>query len=253
MERVHLPEITGVGEIRLPGPAAHYLTRVLRLRPGDRFLAFDGRRFEWSARLKAAGAGSYAAVIESAAREEQAPAVETVVVQALIKGERMLSAIQKCCELGVEEILPVQSVRSVPVPRAERGRGDERRLLTAIEACRQSGRIRVPRILEPVEFANYLKDGGQPAGAGEVLSLIAVPGEHRGLSAVAREHPHPRRIEILIGPEGGFDPDEERAAITAGAAPFSMGPRILRSETAAAAALTLVQHLWGDMDGVRSR
>jgi 16S rRNA (uracil1498-N3)-methyltransferase len=249
--RVYSPEaLAGDAEVMLaPGPSEHLL-RVLRLRPGERFTAFDGSGGEYPAELR--GVDGRRAIARLGAHvpvEREAP-LDLTLVQALLRAEKMDWIVQKATELGVRRVVPVEVARSVvhlDDRRAQRRAGRWREI--AIGACEQCGRNRVPEILEPAPLASALS---WLAGVAPVPSsrVVLERGASRSLAALARAAVAPATgaggagahpsLALLIGPEGGLDPTELAAAAAAGFEAVHLGPRVLRAETAALAALATI-------------
>jgi 16S rRNA (uracil1498-N3)-methyltransferase len=237
VRRVHLPpeRIEG-GEGRLGEEARHYLVEVLRLAPGAEVEVFDGRGGRYAGRLDAG-----LETVSLGPREEARSAgVELALLFALSKGEKVELVVQKATELGATRIVPFAAERSVV--RLEAAKGEERARRwrkIAEEAARQCGRSDVPEVAAP-----------SPLGA--ALAALA-PGTavvlfHPGgapLSTLAP--PAPSGIAAVVGPEGGLADEEVRACERAGAARASLGPRVLRAETAAIVAVALLQARFGDL------
>ena len=229
-------------ECRLPSRQAHHVARVLRLAPGDALTLFNGDGAEYDA-VVARFAGDAVTVKVGDARNcaRESP-LEIVLGQALSSGERMDYTVQKAVELGVAAIHPLAAARSVVRLDGERA---QKRVAhwqaVAVSACEQSGRNRVPPVAPVTELAAWL---ARPAAAGEsALRLLLSPTGATRL----RDLPRPAAsIVLLAGPEGGFTPEEEAAARHCGFTPVRLGPRVLRTETAAVAALAALQALWGD-------
>lgn len=232
----HLP--AGRDEWRLPAPVAHQVGRVLRLRPGDHvvLLAEDGcERLAELCRVQR-GDAWVRLVAQRPCRPE--PRREVVLALALIAREPLEWAIQKATELGVAHIRLLRTERTLaPSPdpsRLQRWRSIAR------EAAEQCGRGRVPTIAAPVALAEFWMSPG--AGA------VVVLGEHEQELELHRALPSPfSGVTLVVGPEGGFTRDEIAAARAAGASIASLGPRQLRAETAAVAALTLVLESAGEL------
>jgi 16S rRNA (uracil1498-N3)-methyltransferase len=229
-------------ECRLPSRQAHHVARVLRLKAGDAVTLFNGDGAEYDAVVaRIAGDAVTVKVGDARGCARESP-LEIVLGQALSSGERMDYTVQKAVELGVAAIHPLAAVRSVVRLAGERA---EKRVAhwqaVAISACEQCGRNRVPPVAPVAELAAWLV---RPAvsGAG-VLRVLLSPEGATGL----RDLPRPvASIVLLAGPEGGFTPEEEAAARHCGFVPVRLGPRVLRTETAAVAALAALQALWGD-------
>jgi 16S rRNA (uracil1498-N3)-methyltransferase len=237
--RIYQPQpLTSGRTIELDAQATAHLTRVLRLKPGDELVLFNGEGGEFAARIEALE--KRAAVVrvgEFVAREAESP-LELVLVQGVSRGERMDYTVQKAVELGVSRIVPVITERTVVNLKDERReRRQDHWQAVAIGACEQSGRNRVPVIEPVIAFDRWL--AAAPAGLKFVLHHRA----EQGLSGVARPA---GPVTLLIGPEGGLSPAEIDASRAAGFQPLCLGPRVMRTETAAVAALAVLQWLWGD-------
>ncbi|MBI4985375.1 MAG: 16S rRNA (uracil(1498)-N(3))-methyltransferase [Rhodocyclales bacterium] len=225
--------------VELPAEAAHHALRVLRLEAGAAVVLFDGRGGEWLARLTRSGQ-DWRAILESYDAVDRVPVPEVTLVQGLPAADKMDWIVQKCTELGVAQIRPVAAKRSVVKLVGERM---ERRVRhwqqVAVAACEQSGRNRVPAVAPLLDLPQYL---ALAASENETRILLA-PDAPRSLRELVRpEGP----VTLLIGPEGGFEEGEVRAAAAAGFAPLTLGPRVLRAETAGIAALAAMLALWGD-------
>ncbi len=223
------------GRVELDAGQANYLGNVLRMKQGAELLLFDGRSGEWLARIAEAGRKRMVLSVERLTREAEA-IPDVWLAFAPIKRARIDWLIEKATELGVARLMPVTTQRTI-VERVKL----ERLQAIAVEAAEQCGRTRLPEIGEPVPLARFLeqRDAARTLyfadeGGGDPPALVFKPGA----------------ATILTGPEGGFA-DDERAAIRAApnAVPVSLGPRILRAETAALAALAAYMALAGDWRG----
>ncbi len=223
----------------LPEAAAHHASRVLRLRNGDELTLFNGDGGEFAARVERIDARLVQVSLgERRDVDRESPLVVTLV-QGLATGDRMDYTIQKAVELGVAAVQPVTMARSVA--RLDAARADKRMLhwrQIAISACEQCGRNRIPDVLPLRDLEDWLS---QPTRA--PLRLLLAPDAHGALTALT---PPAGGIELLAGPEGGLAPEETVAAVRAGFTAVRLGPRILRTETAALAALAALNALWGD-------
>lgn len=226
--------------LELPDGAAHHAARVLRLREGDLALLFDGRGGEYEARLSMPGRGRVVAEIGAWHDVERESALAVTLVQAVSSGEKMDFTIQKAVELGVAAIQPVLSVKSVVRLSAER---EAKKLMhwkrVAISACEQCGRNRLPEVREALSVEAYCRTPG-PAS----LRLLLSPAANRGLKS-ARDRIK-EAVTLAVGPEAGFSAGEEQLLEGAGFVPVRLGQRILRTETAALAALAALNALAGD-------
>lgn len=225
--------------VALPEAAAHHAAHALRLRSGDAVTLFNGTGGEYAARITAIGKRDVTVAVERHHPVERESPLPVTLVQALSSGERMDLTIQKAVELGVARIVPVESERSVVRLKGERA---EKRVAhwqqVVISACEQCGRNRIPevRMISPL-------DVWLAAEECDAQRWVLLPGADTAL----RDLPRPQKpIELLVGPEGGLTNTEAEAARRAGYQPVRLGPRVLRTETAAPALLAAVQALWGD-------
>jgi 16S rRNA (uracil1498-N3)-methyltransferase len=234
--------------ITLQGSAASHVTRVLRLRTGDALTLFNGRGGEYAASIdKSHGGEMTVAIGEHHAAERESPLAITLA-QGISRGERMDLVVQKATELGVTRLVPLLTERSVVRLDAQQA---HRKLnhwqAIAIGACEQSGRNRLPEVMAPAAWREFLRTGA-PAHPG---GSAAAPGRLLlSAAATARidEVPRPGAgVTVLIGPEGGLVEAEEEAARSAGFIAVRLGPRVLRTETAAIAAVALLQRQFGDL------
>jgi 16S rRNA (uracil1498-N3)-methyltransferase len=238
--RFYVPvALTASAPLALPEAAAHHAAHVLRLRSGDGVTLFDGRGGEYAARIIAIGKRDVSVAIERHDPVERESPLPVTLVQALSSGERMDLTIQKAVELGVARIVPVESERSVVRLKGERA---EKRVAhwqqVVISACEQCGRNRIPEVRMISPLAVWLA-----AEVTDAQRWLLLPGA----DAALRDLPRPQKpIELLVGPEGGLTDAEVDAAQRAGYQPVRLGPRVLRTETAAPALLAALQALWGD-------
>jgi len=221
---------------------AHHALRVLRLKPGDSVTLFNGDGAEYASVVVEANRERVALDVTGREDKDREAPFAVTLAQAVSSGERMDYTVQKAVELGVAAIQPLEARRSVVRLSAERG---ERRIAhwqaVAIAACEQCGRNRVPRVWPLAQLDAYL--GARRSGTEGELRLLLSPRSTRRLREI--DPPHGMLV-VLSGPEGGFSPEEERAAGEAGFQPVRLGPRVLRTETAAVVALAAMQALWGD-------
>jgi len=220
--------------VTLTQPQSHYLGSVMRRQPGDIVRLFNGSAGEWAARVDSVGKKVVTLVaVEQSLPQEIMP--DLWLCAAPLKRGRIDWVAEKACELGVARLVPVMTRRTI-VDKLNL----DRLRVHMLEAAEQCGRTAIPAVAEPITLAALLRDW--PAGR----SLIFA--DEAGGEPLATLCPRvPAPAAILIGPEGGFTP-EERAAIRAvpGAAAASLGPRILRADTAAVAAVAVWQALVGD-------
>jgi 16S rRNA (uracil1498-N3)-methyltransferase len=237
--RIFCQQRLGPGaQFSLDDDAAQHVGRALRLRVGDAVVVFDGT------------GGEYAAVIQRMDRERvdvkvgafwpdvPAPAFFVGLVQGLPEADKMDWILQKATELGVAWVQPVVCERSVVRLSGERAAKREAHWQrVAIAACEQSGRTRVPEVRPTRAFRDWA------AAPSQARRWLLQPGAAEVL--VAQEAPA-GEVELLIGPEGGFSEREAEIAAHVGFHALSLGPRVLRAETAPIAALASIQALWGD-------
>ena len=240
------------GRVQLASPQQHYLTRVLRLGEGDRFIVMDGVGHAWLATLiQCADSLAQVELVEPMTTHTEL-SIRVALVAALPKGNGFDEVVRQATELGVDQILPVRSDRTLLHPSPQKV---ERWQRIANEAAEQSERLCVPRIHAPVPFTAYLQqesDSLQPSERLMQKYLCVARGTSPHLldrlqsshSATAVES-----IVIAIGPEGGWTKAEVEEAIAAGYQPVSLGTRILRAVTAPLVALALVAAVY---EGVRS-
>jgi len=242
LTRIYFPgEIPVHGECMLPPDQAHHVARVLRLAVGEAVTLFDGEGAEYSAVIAhIAKSGVTLNVGERRAVDRESP-LQVVLAQAISSGERMDYTVQKAVELGVARIQPLGSERSVV--RLDSSRAEKRVAhwrAIAIAACEQCGRNRVPQVLPVLSFSSWIGRRTEHDGVRVMLSPHA--------QVNLRDLPRPSAmVTLLAGPEGGYSLEEQRDAETAGFTPVRLGPRVLRTETAAVAALAAMQTLWGDL------
>jgi 16S rRNA (uracil1498-N3)-methyltransferase len=227
-------------ELQLGRDQAHYLGRVLRLRNGDRLTVFNGDNGEFDAHVTSIAKNSATIVVDAALETATESALKVHLVQGISRGERMDFVVQKATELGVKRITPVFTEYGVvKLNDARAAKRNDHWQSVAIGACEQSGRIRPPLIDAPVDLNAWFGAGTKEAD----LDLILKPGAATPLSSIAAPV---TKVCLLIGPEGGFSDTEYEDAEIAGFAAVSLGPRVLRTETAALTAIAVVQSLWGD-------
>ncbi len=230
-------DLAAGGVVGLSPDHAHFLRSVLRLEPGRTVALFNGRDGEWLARIDGIGKGWASLSLEGQTRL-QAAGPDVWLYFAPIKRARLDFLVQKATELGAARIQPVVTQRTI----VERVKADRLRA-NAMEAAEQSERLDLPEIGEPGKLDRALDEHPQD----RPLLVCAEAGDAVSMADAARSLSADRGCTILIGPEGGFTPDELRFLADAPAVRFvGLGPRILRAETAALSALALWQALAGD-------
>ena len=227
-------------EISLPPQSAHYLASVLRRKAGQHVQLFNGEGFDYRASIIAMGKREVTLLVHSRSEQEAEAAFKITLVQGISRAQHMDYTLQKAVELGVGRIVPVLTEFSniqLKDSRGEKKMEHWRKIV--ISACEQSGRSRLPELLPPQPLADWL---GTNEGQ---LGLILHPGSsENGLSTIRLES---GAVNLLVGPEGGFSDEEFELAGASGYQAISMGPRVLRTETAAVAAISICQSRWGDM------
>ena len=242
ISRVYVDTELAEGEtVTLGKPQSHYLKNVLRLKPGAALILFNGREaVDYRATLLRAG-GRIEAAIESALPLATESPLDSEIIQGLGRADHVDWALQKCTELGVARFTIFNAARSQGSLKAAQ---IERKLAhwrgVAISACEQCGRTLLPKIEFRASLAEAL------AVPRDSVRLL-LDFDARPLAAVLPEFDKPAGVTLLLGPEGGLDDTEIAAAHEAGFAPVKLGPRVLRTETAAVAALAIVQAALGDM------
>ena len=250
--RFYCPGKLAAGQvIELPVNVAHHASRVLRLKQGDSIILFNGNGGEFQAAIGNIGKNGAAAAIEKYLDIERESALVITLAQAVCASEKMDWLVQKAVELGVSSIQPLDTKLSVVRLSGERA---EKRIKhwqqVVISACEQCGRNRIPQVLPLISLVDWL--GTQinewknlSDGTLSNLRFLLSPTAKKGL----RDFPEVSTIPaltLLVGPEGGLTSEEETAALISGFISLRLGKRILRTETAALAAVAAMQMLWGD-------
>ena len=227
--------------VDLPETVAHHL-HVVRQQPGDELVLFNGEGGQVHARLLEVGKRRAAAEVLAHQPVEAELPFHVTLAQGLPEGSKMDWIVEKAVELGVSAIQPLAARRSVVKLAGERA---DKRLAhwqaVVISASEQCGRNRLAAVAPLEEFKHWI---AQPAD--QVVRILLSPRADASLAQWTRATP-PRAVCLLVGPEGGFSAEEEDAAIAAGALPLSMGPRVLRTETAGLAALAVLAAGWGGL------
>ena len=238
--RFYCPLTLSVGMVLdLPSRAAHHATRVLRLRIGAGITVFNGVGGEYSAQIVSVARDHVAVGVQARVEVERESPLDVTLVQAVSSGDRMDLTIRKAVELGVTRIVPVISVRSVVQLSGDRAAKRVQHWEdVVIAACEQCGRNRLPPVAAALPLTTWIRSAQcvparwmlAPDAADSVRSLARPDGA----------------VQLLVGPEGGFTVEEKLAAADAGFVGVRLGPRTLRTETAAPAALAVFAALWGD-------
>ncbi len=240
VNRVYLDlPLSAGGVVQLPAPAARHLATVLRARIGDELVLFAGDGREFTAVVESIRGGRVTVAVGAARQIDRESPLAVTLIQCIARADRMDVIVQKATELGVARIVPLISRRSVvrldaaqSASKAEHWRG------IAAAACEQCGRNRLPVIEAPRQLIRHLGDAS-PGGTRLVLEPDAA-GPDAALEIGTA-------VELAIGPEGGFDEEELEALRMSGFTGVALGPRVLRTETAAIAGLAWLQTRYGDL------
>ena len=225
-------------EINLAKGAAHYLGRVLRVTPGQAIVLFNGDSHDYAAEVAEVTKKGLSLAVRSRLPAVRESWLKLTVVQAVSRGERMDQTLQKCTELGAVAFQPLLTERvEVRLGGDKLARRLEHWRGVVISACEQSGRAVIPEVREPLPLVEWL--GQEPEGRRFVLD----PGAEQPLS----EADIPAHLELAVGPEGGFSDSELGCMHAAGLVSLRLGPRVLRTETAAPAAVAVLQFIAGDL------
>ena len=241
MPRFHVAQPLAIGQILdLPQEVAHHI-HVVRMGPGDTLTLFNGEGGEYTAVLADVQKKRASAEIKVfTPREAELPYAITLA-QALPEASKMDWIIEKAVELGVATVQPLAARRCVVRLSAERA---EKKLAhwqgVIVSASEQSGRNRLAQLAEPMEFRDWIAQHDLHK------RVLLSPRATESLADWARHQP-PQALTIMVGPEGGFSDEEEAEALRQGALPLSIGPRVLRTETAALAAVAVLNAAWGGM------
>lgn len=243
LTRVHVAAELQTGRsLTLEGSAGNHVARVLRLRSGDVFTLFNGQGGEYAGSVEEVRRDTVLVAVGEHRQIERESALQLVLAQGISRGERMDWVVQKATELGVAGIVPLFTERSVvQLDDRQASRKIQHWRSIAIAACEQSGRNRVPQIEMPIGLYDFLERRASGAAAlilcpGAALRIADIPDPGAGAGAT-----------VLIGPEGGLSDVEHAAAVRSGFTPVRVGPRVLRTETAAVCALSLLQQKFGDL------
>jgi len=239
--RAYIDAVLAVGErVALPPETAHHFLRVLRLPAGAEIRLFNGDPGDWHGRLIVESKQQASAEIESFEAKYTESPLDLTLIQGISRGQRMDYTLEKSVELGVNRIIPVVMERTQAAPAGERIGKKARHWQGVIAAAAgQCGRTRLPELGDQIRFRDWLT-GSDPS---DHPHLLLDPAGERGAAALDRD----TRLTLIAGPEGGFSAPERDAAYAAGCRGIRLGPRVLRTETAAVATLALLQGLFGDL------
>ena len=248
LTRVHVDAGLLPGSVvELPRETASHVARVLRARAGEPLILFNGDGREFDGVIEAVRGSRVSAAVGDGRWVDRESPLAVTLVQCVPRGDRMDFIVQKATELGVARIVPVLSQRSVV--RLDPAQAQAKALhwrAVAVSACEQCGRNRLPAIDVALPLLNHLGEAAPNEGPRLVFEPDAAPRPRAAPDAAGETAACPG-AQIAIGPEGGFSPDELEAFRLAGYSRVALGPRILRTETAAIAALVWLQARFGDM------
>lgn len=232
------------GEATVTGELYRHMARVLRLKQGAEveLIDADGRRHAGVIEEVGAKALTVRITVSSAPPREE-PGLQVTLYQGLPKGEKLDLILQKCTELGVAEVVTFDAARSVVKLRGEKTASKQARYEKIVqEAARQSGRCTPPRVAIGGTLKEVLKD------AGHTVKLLLWEGEEKTtLRDCLGKYEAPESVAVVVGPEGGLSAEEVEQALACGFTPVTLGKRILRTETAGLAMISILQFHWGDM------
>jgi 16S rRNA (uracil1498-N3)-methyltransferase len=229
-------------ELRLPADESRHLVRVLRLGPGARVAVFDGRGNEFVARVTAVGPDVVTTTLVERVEPAAEPRVPFSLVQAVLKGASMDEAVRDAVMMGASRIEPIVTVHTAVKPGlAKRPETLDRWRRIAVSSVKQCRRATVPIVSEARTFQQWLESSGgdlklmfvEPAAASNLQSLRSLMGREA-----------PERAALIVGPEGGWAPEEIEAAVRAGCMPVTLGSLTLRADAVPVAALSVFRFLW---------
>jgi 16S rRNA (uracil1498-N3)-methyltransferase len=246
VHRFYAPGFLNQREVELPEDEAHHLSRVLRLTVGDTIAVFDGEGREATARVASIGSRSTKVKVIEPRQPVPEPAVAVTLAQALLKSDKMDRVIRDAVMLGVSAIQPFVSKRTdVPLAALKTSARRARWERTIISSVKQCGRAVVPPLLAMADFPQLVTPSSsalrlmlvEPGGAGspDISDLKAF------------EDQRPAEAVVLIGPEGGWEPQEIDKAQAAGVTLVTLGSRVLRADAAGAAAIAVLRYIWRDL------
>lgn len=237
--RVYLAQPLSITEqLLLNESASHYLAKVLRMGPGRELILFNGAGGEYLAEIIEAGKKSVSVRIKSFSADNRESSLSIELAIGISRGERMDWVLQKATELGVRKITPLITERTeVKIAGERQDKKMQHWQQILISACEQCQRNILPQLNEPMEFNNWVK----------VVTAEKKFVLHHRHEKTLQTNEKPSSVCVLIGPEGGLNEDEIQLAESHSFASLRLGPRVLRTETAPIAAISLVQYLWGDL------
>lgn len=245
-----LPEDIIGSEARIKGEEYRHMTRVLRQKPGQDIAVFDGLGNEYQGIIEEIGPNEALVRVDKTKWMPGESDIDLWLVQGIPKGEKMEFIIQKNTELGVRGFIPLEAERTIVKLEGKKKKERENRWQkVALEAAKQCGRAYVPKVLAIRTLSEILTSLSKE-------NLVLIPWEEGGLplkrvlTDEGEKGVRARTLYILIGPEGGWEKSEVDKVVKSGGIPVTLGPRILRTETAGLAAVASVMYQWGDLGGL---
>lgn len=231
-------------EIVVHGQDVVHIRNVLRLTLGDTVAIFDGEGLRYSAEIISSTRDEVKCKVISRDQVQNESPIEIILGQSILKGTKLDDVVRKSCELGVAKVVPLVAERcALKLKQADLDKKNERWRKIATEASKQSGRAKVPSVLKMMssveEFCSYYADY-------EIKLIFQEDESSLRFSEVEQGNGSIKNVALLIGPEGGWTESEVKTATVYGFKSVSLGPRILRAETAPIAVLSIVQFFWGD-------
>lgn len=228
-------------KIRLCGDDARHISKVLRLRENDRIIVCDKCAVDYLCSIESIDSDTVTCSILESERSKTEPELDITLYQGIPKGDKLDTVIQKCVELGISRIVPVEMKRSVAVYK-DKFKKQQRQSRIAYEAAKQCQRGRIPCVSEAMSFKEAIDDA-----SGACLKLVPYESERvNTLKEVLLQNRSAKSIAIFIGPEGGFSDEEIKLVQEARFNIIGMGPRIMRTETAPIACIAAVMYELGD-------
>ncbi|MBM7623146.1 16S rRNA (uracil(1498)-N(3))-methyltransferase [Sporohalobacter salinus] len=240
------PDYITESQVRITGDDVKHITKSLRLGSGDEISVADGEGRKYIVKIVETGNDLVIGEIEKEFKSKVEPEVKITLLQGLPKSKKMDLIVEKCTELGIDTVIPAETKRSVVKLKPSKAKRRQKRWQRKAEAAaKQSQRARIPTIGQLMNLSNLSEIAGD-------YDLILIPWEEestKSLKTSLKSVDDIDKVLIIIGPEGGLAVEEVEAAKELGAKPVSLGPRILRTETAGLTTLSLVLYELGDLGG----
>jgi 16S rRNA (uracil1498-N3)-methyltransferase len=241
------PDAIHANKIDFPEGAAHQIRNVFHMNPGDRVIVLDDTGWEYQVTLQLVSRTAVVGEVELRSQTDSQPGTDLTLFAALLKKDNFEWVLQKCTELGIGTIVPMITKRTIMAPPSEKKLERWHRII--LEAAEQCGRARLPQLENPIEMSQVL-----PRLSEYDRTLLFWTGAGRkDLNQLLGGVDDSSSIACLVGPEGGFTEEEAEQAQLAGALQVSLGPRILRAETAAVVVTALVMYERGDLSAHKGK